>query len=194
MASVQDYFLGFLLDATLDRPRGRRCPRVDALRQGEPQPWVADLRQRALKRFSQADWLVFDWLRQPEQLYRLTTRPEPPFQAARLSQHSFWVFCAWAGRYPPRPAVFEMGQVLGAFLAGNHEKAYTQDLLALVDRLQEQSSPEDRAKLLAGMGRLLEGHSPRSLKGQVARRLRSALTPQDGPLLDDLIAQLSSFF
>ncbi len=194
MARVQDYFLGFVLDATLDRAQGRQRSEVVALRQGNPHPWVAELRQRALKRFSQADWLVFDWLRQPEQLYRLTTKPEPPFQAARQSQRSFWIFCAWAGRFPPQPAVFEMGQVLGAFLAGNHEKAYTEDLLALVDRLQEQSSPEDRAKLLAGMARLLEGHSPRSLKGQLSRRLRSALTPQDGPLLEDLIMQLSSLF
>lgn len=193
---LQDYFVEFMLDATLDRARARPLPELSRLRQlaaleksPELEAWLGPLRQRALARFPQADWLVFDALRQPEHLLYQLSHPQAPFAPARQKSRQFCLWTAWAGRYPPQPAVFEMAQILGAFLASGPalESAYqgSGGLLLLVDQLARQSSADDRGKILTGFQGLLE-HPATSLKGRVARKLKAL----DTGLLDDLLVQL----
>lgn len=179
---LQDLFVEWMLDATLDRPTARPVPH--AIRN---QSWLEAQRDRALKRFPQADWLIFDGLRDPVGLYHRLVRARPPFVPARPKKEHFKLWTDWAGRWPPHPSVFEMGQVLGAFLACGPEleKAYqgSQGLLSLVDRLAEQSSAEDRRKVVGGLRGLLDWPAG-TLKGKVARKL-AKLEP-----LDDLFGQL----
>lgn len=198
-AMLLDYFVEWMLDSTLDRALARPIPELARLRRlaalessPELDAWLGPLRQRGLARFPQADWLIVDGLRRPEWLAERLSRPAAPFAAARQKTRQFCFWAAWAGRFPPSPSVFEMGQVLGAFLASGPslEPAYegSGGLLRLVDQLRSQSSSEDRRKLLDGLGTLLD--QPGSgLKGKVARKLRGLAA--DSRLLEDLLGQLA---
>ncbi len=196
---LHDLFVEWMLDATLDRSHARPIAGLTRLRQlaalehsTELDAWLGPLRQQCLARFPQADWLIFDGLREPVRLLEQLSRPAAPFGPARQKTRQFCLWTAWAGRFPPVPSVFEIGQVLGAFLASGPvlEKAYegSGGLLRLVDHLQAQSSPEDRRKILGGLSGLLDWPAT-SWKGRVARKLRS-LEVHQSALLDDLLAQL----
>lgn len=193
---LQDLFVEWMLDATLDRPNARPIAEWARLRRGGPEleSWLGRQRDRCLLRFPQADWLIFDGLRDPVGLLHRLTRAQAPFVPGRPKSRHFLLWTTWAGRWAPQPSVFEIGQVLGAFLACGPEleKAYegSEGLLQLLDRLQEQSTPEDLRKVQQGLTGLLDWPT-RSLKGRVARKLSGLRVPDRG-LLDDLLAQLVS--